>query len=66
MPSPLLTNALAPQFDAYVRKKTEDVKPVTDEDLQSLLVQLPTAHWFLLADVGAYKAYPDMCQCKAD
>nr|XP_031862892.1 uncharacterized protein CI109_001366 [Kwoniella shandongensis]KAA5529964.1 hypothetical protein CI109_001366 [Kwoniella shandongensis] len=57
MPSPLLTHHLSPRFDAYVRGKSrsatfpEDGHQEKQEDLQSLLEQLPQAHWFLLADI---------------
>ncbi|WWC87930.1 uncharacterized protein L201_002830 [Kwoniella dendrophila CBS 6074] len=62
LPSPLLTHDLQPQFDSYVRGKGKAVNsrgPLTADnghmgektDLQSLLHQLPQAHWFLLADI---------------
>ncbi len=59
--SPLLTTALTPAFDAYVTAKrkgsTGSEREQTGvnamaQDLPGLLSQLPSAHWFLLADLG--------------
>ncbi|KAL7424713.1 hypothetical protein Q5752_000397 [Cryptotrichosporon argae] len=48
LPSPLLTVALEPEFNAYLGA------PVADrsvERLVELVKRLPSAHWFLLADI---------------
>ncbi|KAK8861610.1 hypothetical protein IAR55_002433 [Kwoniella newhampshirensis] len=59
LPCPLLTHHLSPRFDSYVKGKAkltsdliaEDGHQDGQESLQSLLEQLPQAHWFLLADI---------------
>ena len=68
VPSPLLTTALSPKFETYIaakRKGQSDAfkeeeggaeairkQDAAPDDLPSLLNQLPSAHWFLLADIG--------------
>ncbi|KAK4689923.1 hypothetical protein P7C73_g198, partial [Tremellales sp. Uapishka_1] len=58
LPTPLLTTALTPMFDAFVKAKSKPVEPDKQDNsdwgakgLASLVQQLPTAHWFLLAEI---------------
>lgn len=65
LPSPILTSALTPQFDAYAKKvqgsgsppvlRLMDLDKVENrerDELDDLLDQLPAANWFLLSEIG--------------
>lgn len=77
LPSSVLTPQLLPLFDAYGKAKhgltapllsvndlDREVEHVPDE-VDSLLAQLPPAHWFLIADIGEYSP-PFMPEREAD